>query len=92
MGKKTRVVTCATEDAPCDLSEKPEVYETCDSGSCPVKSTPLNVVSAKLQSPQWLFTEWSDLVSLYHLQTQEKNRSNKNDHIINLFLFIIIIY
>lgn len=69
VGKKTRVVTCVTEGAPCDLSEKPEAYETCDSGPCLAKSTPLNVVSAKLQNPQWLFTEWSDQVSRYHLQT-----------------------
>lgn len=66
-GKKMRVVTCITQGAPCDLSEKPEIHETCDLGPCLAKSTPLNVVSAKLQSPQWLFTEWSDQVSLYHL-------------------------
>jgi len=69
VGKRTRVVTCVTEDAPCDLSEKPEAHETCNSGPCLAKSTPLNVISAKLQSPQWLFTEWSDQVSRYHLQS-----------------------
>lgn len=68
MGKRTRAVTCVTEDTPCDLSEKPEAHETCDSVPCLAKSTPLNVVSAKLQNPQWLFTEWSDQVSYYYLQ------------------------
>jgi len=67
-GKRTRVVTCVTEgNDPCDLSKKPETQEICDSGPCLAKSTPLNVVSAKLQNPQWLFTEWSDQVSCYHL-------------------------
>lgn len=63
VGKRTRIITCVTEGAPCDLSEKPEAHETCDSGPCPVKSTPQNVVSAKLHSSQWLFTEWSDQCS-----------------------------
>lgn len=63
VGKKMRVVTCITQSAPCDLSEKPEMHEACDLGPCLTKSTPLNVVSAKLQSPQWLFTEWSDKCS-----------------------------
>ncbi|XP_067205894.1 thrombospondin type-1 domain-containing protein 4 isoform X2 [Linepithema humile] len=63
VGKKMRVVTCITQGAPCDLSEKPEIHETCDLGSCLAKPTPLNVISAKLQSPQWLFTEWSDQCS-----------------------------
>lgn len=67
VGKRSRVVTCVTLGAPCELSEKPEVHETCDLGPCLAKSTPLNVVSAKLQSPQWLFTEWSDQVGAFRL-------------------------
>ncbi|XP_014488644.1 PREDICTED: thrombospondin type-1 domain-containing protein 4-like [Dinoponera quadriceps] len=63
VGKRSRVVTCVTLGAPCELSKKPEAYETCDLGPCLAKSTPLNIVSAKLQSPQWLFTEWSDKCS-----------------------------
>ncbi|XP_012540115.2 thrombospondin type-1 domain-containing protein 4 [Monomorium pharaonis] len=63
VGKRTRVVTCVTEDTPCDLSEKPEAHETCDLGPCLMKSTSPNAVSAKLQSSQWLFTEWSDQCS-----------------------------
>ncbi|XP_032689161.1 thrombospondin type-1 domain-containing protein 4-like [Odontomachus brunneus] len=63
VGKRSRVVTCVTLSAPCDLSEKPEAHEICDLGPCLAKSTPLNIVSAKLQSPQWLFTEWSDQCS-----------------------------
>ncbi|XP_072754675.1 thrombospondin type-1 domain-containing protein 4 [Anoplolepis gracilipes] len=63
VGKRTRVVTCITQDAPCDLLEKPETYETCDLGPCLAKSTPLNIISVNLQSPQWLFTEWSDQCS-----------------------------
>ncbi|CAL1673288.1 unnamed protein product [Lasius platythorax] len=63
IGKRTRVVTCITHGAPCDLSEKPETHESCDLGPCLAKSTPLSIVSANLQSPQWLFTEWSDQCS-----------------------------
>ncbi|XP_070166660.1 thrombospondin type-1 domain-containing protein 4 isoform X1 [Polyergus mexicanus] len=64
IGKRTRVVTCVTDDAPCDLSEKPETHETCDLGPCLAKSTPLSIVSMNLQSPQWLYTEWSDQCSV----------------------------
>lgn len=63
VGKRTRLVTCVTDDAPCDLSEKPEAHETCDLGPCLAKSTPLSIISMNLQSPQWLFTEWSDQCS-----------------------------
>lgn len=66
IGKRTRVVTCITHDAPCDLSEKPETHEICDLGPCLAKSTPLSIVSANLQSPQWLFTEWSEQVIYYY--------------------------
>ncbi|GAB1860654.1 Thrombospondin type-1 domain-containing protein 4 [Camponotus japonicus] len=63
VGKRTRLVTCVTDDAPCDLLEKPEAHETCDLGPCLAKSTPLSIISMNLQSPQWLFTEWSDQCS-----------------------------
>ncbi|KAL6438930.1 hypothetical protein ACFW04_003758 [Cataglyphis niger] len=63
VGKRTRVVTCVTDDAPCDLSEKPETHETCDLGPCLAKSMPLSIVSMNLQNPQWLYTEWSDQCS-----------------------------
>ncbi|XP_011333110.2 thrombospondin type-1 domain-containing protein 4 isoform X2 [Ooceraea biroi] len=59
-GRRTRIVTCVTQGAPCNLSEKPEAHETCDLRPCLAKSASLNIVSEKLQSPQWLFTEWSD--------------------------------
>lgn len=62
MGKRTRVVTCITRGAPCEVSEKPEAYETCDLEPCPAKSTSVKAGSAKLQNSQWLFTEWSDRV------------------------------
>lgn len=58
--RRTRTVTCVAQSAPCNLSDKPEAHETCDLGPCLAKS--LNVVSANLQSSQWLFTEWSDQV------------------------------
>ncbi|KAH0956535.1 hypothetical protein HN011_002442 [Eciton burchellii] len=62
-GRRTRIVSCVTQDAPCNRSEEPEAHETCDLGPCLGKSALSSVVSAKLQSPQWLFTEWSDQCS-----------------------------
>ena len=96
VGRKTRVVTCVTEGVPCDLSEKPEAHETCDLGPCLAKSTPLNVVSAKLQNPQWLFTEWSDQVScLPALAKFMRTKSIvliKNWYMISSFLILLITY
>lgn len=62
IGRKTRTVTCVTQGAPCNFSERPETYETCDLEPCLGKSS-LNIVSTKLQNPQWLYTEWSDQCS-----------------------------
>ncbi|KAK9305288.1 hypothetical protein QLX08_003643 [Tetragonisca angustula] len=59
-GKKTRTATCVTHGPPCDLEAKPVTQDACDLGSCVTKSTQTNAISTRLQTPQWLYTEWSE--------------------------------
>nr|XP_031837415.1 thrombospondin type-1 domain-containing protein 4-like [Nomia melanderi]XP_031837416.1 thrombospondin type-1 domain-containing protein 4-like [Nomia melanderi]XP_031837417.1 thrombospondin type-1 domain-containing protein 4-like [Nomia melanderi]XP_031837418.1 thrombospondin type-1 domain-containing protein 4-like [Nomia melanderi]XP_031837419.1 thrombospondin type-1 domain-containing protein 4-like [Nomia melanderi]XP_031837420.1 thrombospondin type-1 domain-containing protein 4-like [Nomi len=59
-GKRTRAVTCVTQGPPCNHETKPITQEACDYGPCTTKLPSLNVVSTRLQSPQWLYTEWSE--------------------------------
>ncbi|KZC08524.1 ADAMTS-like protein 4 [Dufourea novaeangliae] len=59
-GKRTRFATCVTQGLPCDLETKPDTQEACDFGPCTTKPPPVNVASTRLQSPQWLYTEWSE--------------------------------
>ncbi|XP_034173334.1 thrombospondin type-1 domain-containing protein 4 [Osmia lignaria lignaria] len=59
-GKKTRTANCITQGPPCDLEEKPITQEACDLGPCTTKPPQTNIISTRLQSPQWLYTEWSE--------------------------------
>ncbi|XP_060822427.1 thrombospondin type-1 domain-containing protein 4-like isoform X1 [Bombus pascuorum] len=59
-GKRTRTATCVTHGPSCDLEVKPITQDTCDLGPCPIKSPQTNAISTRLQSPQWLYSEWSD--------------------------------
>lgn len=63
-GRRTRVVTCITHGAPCNITEKPESHETCDLGPCLTKLTAA-ISSTMLQNSQWLFTDWSDHVRFH---------------------------
>ncbi|XP_076178338.1 thrombospondin type-1 domain-containing protein 4 isoform X2 [Ptiloglossa arizonensis] len=58
-GRRTRVATCISQSA-CDPEQKPTTQETCDMGPCLSKPLIANAVSTRFQSPQWLYTEWSE--------------------------------
>lgn len=62
-GKRTRIVTCLTHGHPCDLEERPDTQETCDLGPCTTKFQASGALSTRLQTPQWLYTEWSEQCS-----------------------------
>ncbi|CAK9800402.1 Thrombospondin type-1 domain-containing protein 4 [Anthophora plagiata] len=59
-GRRTRSATCVTQGPPCNLEEKPTTQEVCDLGSCFTKHSQTNAISTRLESPQWLYTEWSE--------------------------------
>ena len=71
-GKKTRTATCVTHGPPCDLEAKPVTQDACDLGSCVTKSTQTNAISTRLQTPQWLYTEWSEGVGTILLAKDQK--------------------
>ncbi|XP_054005610.1 thrombospondin type-1 domain-containing protein 4-like [Hylaeus anthracinus] len=58
-GKRTRLATCSAQSS-CDPESKPNTQEACDLGPCLAKSPQVNGVSTRLQSPLWLYTEWTE--------------------------------
>lgn len=64
-GRRTRVATCISQSA-CDPEQKPTTQETCDMGPCLSKPLIANAVSTRFQSPQWLYTEWSEGVGRFY--------------------------
>ncbi|CAL7945946.1 unnamed protein product [Xylocopa violacea] len=62
-GKRTRVATCVTQGPPCNLEEKPDTQEACDLEPCTTRPPQTNAIFTRLQTPQWLYTEWTDRCS-----------------------------
>lgn len=61
-GTRTRSATCVTQGPTCNLAEKPITQDACDLGPCTTKSPQTNAISTRIESSQWLYTEWSEEV------------------------------
>lgn len=59
-GTRTRSATCVTQGPTCNLAEKPITQDACDLGPCTTKSPQTNAISTRIESSQWLYTEWSE--------------------------------